>query len=213
MRLGCGCVLAVALLVVLAGGAMWVAVKILQEPMLPLAAAGSSGSEAKVEALRRPHGEARTTVRGGTITLSQAEVAALLARHLPDAGDLPLSDVRVGLPEAGLLDLAGRTPLRTLLKERPLSRLAEAVPTRWLERRVWISLRATSRVEAGAAGGRRRYLRLEITRFAVGRVPLPGMLVRLVLDPATVGLLRWPLPDGVEEIRPEKGRVVIRIAS
>src|SRR5436190_1506404 len=46
--------------------------------------------------------------------------------------------------------------------------------------------------------------RLELT----GQMPL-----RLLLDPAALGLLQWPLPEHVERVTIEPGRVVIRGAS
>src|SRR5438093_1203073 len=58
-----------------------------------------------------------------------------------------------------------------------------------------------------------RYLRLDVRGFAIGRQGLPAVLLRILLDPRTLGVLRWPLPDSIEAITVEPGRVVIRLAS
>ena len=39
------------------------------------------------------------------------------------------------------------------------------------------------------------------------------ILVRLVLDPTTARLLRWPMPETIEEITIGEGRAVVRPAS
>ena len=72
---------------------------------------------------------------------------------------------------------------------------------------------AHARVEPGVTRRERRYLRLDVREFAVGRQGLPAVLLRILLDPRTLGVLRWPLPDSIEAITIEPGRVVIRLAS
>jgi hypothetical protein len=61
--------------------------------------------------------------------------------------------------------------------------------------------------------GARRQLSLDVEDFAVGRQRLPAGMLRVLLDPAAVGLLRWPLPEHVERVSIEPGRVVIHGAS
>ena len=146
------------------------------------------------------------------LVLSERELNALLSRHLQQVGEFPLSDVTVRLPTARRVEVAGRVPFRALVSEPPLTALGAALPKSWLERRVWLHFEADARVEP-AASGRRRYLRLDVTRFAVGRQAFPNVLLRLVLDPAMLGLLRWPLPDAVADIVIEPGRAVIKTAS
>src|SRR5437899_2412778 len=94
-----------------------------------------------------------------------------------------------------------------------LSGLGHVLPAVLLERPVWLMIRAHARVEPGVTRRERRYLRLDVREFAVGRQGLPAVLLRILLDPRTLGVLRWPLPDSIEAITIEPGRVVIRLAS
>ena len=88
-----------------------------------------------------------------------------------------------------------------------------ALPASWLQRRIWLDASGRARVEPGATRRERRYLRLDVTEFAVGRQRLPAMLLRFLLNPAALRVLRWPLPEGIEAVTVEAGRVVIRTAS
>jgi hypothetical protein len=139
-------------------------------------------------------------------------VARLLARELPVAGEVPLTGVSVRLPGDDRLEIAGRLPLRVLLSEGPLAGAVQMLPTAWSERPVWVRLRARARVEP-SAGGLRRYLRLDVERFWIGRRRLPSLLPRLLFSPTTLGLFRWPLPAPVAGVRLETGRVVITTSS
>lgn len=215
MRLGClGC-LTVLIVTALVAGSAWLGFRMLQEPTfpaLPTTAADGVRAQQKIfEVVRRGAGRSRTN--GEPVVLSERELNAFLSRHLAEAADLPLGDVGLRLAAGGTAEFKGRLPLRRLLTEPPLSALAVAVPTAWLERSVWLRLGARARIEPGTTLAQRRYLRLEVVEFAVGRQWLPTPFVRLLLDPATLRVLRWPVPDGVEAITIEKGRVVIRLAS
>jgi hypothetical protein len=209
MRLGCGCLIGVILIVVLVGGAGWVTYQALQEPALPritTTAADSQRAQEKIYSI-----VARSGPRGRPVALSEPEVNAFLDRNLVEAADVPLSELRVDLSQPERLRIAGRTTLGALLTEPPLSAVRDVVPSSWLTRTVWLQLAATPRIEK--TNGRRRYLRLDVREFAVGRQRLPALPVRLMLEPGTVRLLRWPVPETIEEIRIEPGRVVVRPAS
>lgn len=215
MRLGClGC-LAVLILVALVAGSAWLAFRILQEPAFPVvpatAADGARAQQKIFEVVRR--GAGRDGTNREPVVLSERELAAFLSRHLAEATDVPFSDIGLRLAASGIAEFKGRLPLRHLLTEPPLSAFAGAVPTAWLERPVWLRLGARAHIEPGTTRAQRRYLRLEVIEFAVGRQWLPTPFVRLLLDPATLRVLRWPVPDRVEAVTIEKGRVLIRIAS
>lgn len=215
MRLGClGC-LTVLIVVALVAGSAWFCFRMLQEPAFPAvqatAADGARAQQKIFEVARR--GAGRSGTNGEPVVLSERELNAFLSRHLAKAADVPFSDVGLRLAGGGIAEFKGRLPLRHLLTEPPLSALAGAVPAAWLERPVWLRLGARARIEPGTTRAQRRYLRLEVVEFAVGRQWLPAPLVRLLLDPPTLRVLRWPVPDGVEAVTIEKGRVVIRIAS
>lgn len=209
MRLGCGCLIGVILIVSLAGGAGWLCYQATQDPRLPpitTTATDSQRAQEKIYSI-----VARSGPRGRPVELSEPEVNAFLARNLVEAADVPLTELRVDLSQAERPRITGRTTLSALLTEPPLSALRDIVPTSWQGRPVWIQLAATPRVER--SDGRRRYLRLDVDEFSVGRQRLPALLVRLVLAPGTVRLLRWPLPEAIEDVRIDRGRVVVRPAS
>ena len=220
MRLGCGGCLGAALVgmigVAAVGGAAWGVFRVLQTPDTPTAvgtpADGLAAQQKLYEIVRRG---ARRPGRAGSaeaVTLTEREVNAFLARHLAEAAELPLTDIGVRLVGGGVLEIVGRLPLRHLLGESPVSALADVLPERWLGHRAWIHLRARARVEPGGSRGQRRYLRLDVERFQVGRQRLPALTLRHLLSPSALRVLRWPLPDGVEAITLEAGRAVIRTA-
>src|SRR5207249_11061781 len=82
-------------------------------------------------------------------------------------------------------------------------------PPRWVDRPVWLRLRARTQVEP-APSGQRRFLRLDVERLYLGRTRLPAVAHRLLLSPMALKLLLWPLPAGIDDIRVERQQVVIR---
>ena len=147
------------------------------------------------------------------VVLTEAELNAFLARHLAAAAEVPLTGLLVRLVGDDVVEFTGRVPAGHVLAELPLAWLRDLLPRSWLDRPAWLSLRAHAGLERGAIREHQRYLRLDVERFAVGRQRLPAMLVRLLFSPATVRFLRWQLPETVESLRVEPGRVVIRVAS
>lgn len=187
------------------GGLGWAGFNVLQTPDLPAAtvtAADSQHAQEKIYSIM-----SRRAPRGSAVTLTEGEINAFLARNL---GDLGIADLRVALSDAGVARLTGRTTLGAVLTEPPLSAVREVLPSGWLARSVWLELETTPRVEA--ADGR-RFLRLDVKGFRVGRQPLPALLVRLILDPATARVLKLVLPEHVESVKIDRNRAVIRIAS
>lgn len=205
MRVGCGCLVGVVLVVAAVAGLGWATFNILQTPDLrpaTVTVADSQRAQEKIYSI-----VARNAPRGSAVTLTEAEINAFLARNL---GDLAVADLRVALVTDGTARLTGRTTLGAVLTEVPLSTMRDVLPSGWLGRPVWLELDTTPRVET--ANGR-RFLRLDVRSFRVGRQTLPALLVRLVLDPATARVLRFGLPEHVESVTVEPGRAVIRIAS
>jgi hypothetical protein len=96
-----------------------------------------------------------------------------------------------------------------VLDEATLGRLADLLPARWQTRPLWLRVGAHLRLETD---GPRRQLRFEVDEFTIGRQRLPAPMLRMVLDPATVGMMQWTLPDYIERIDIEPGRVVVRPA-
>jgi hypothetical protein len=210
MRLGCGgCLAGVLIALALAlvvGAAVWGAVLVRQSPEMPTVIATSEDSARAQQKVFQIVGRTRSKP-GGPIVFTEAEVNALVSRQL--AGSLPLSSPAVRLLAGDLVELFGRIPARRLLVESPVPWLSDVVPSGWGRREVGLRIRAHARLETG----RRPRLRFEPTEFAVGRLPLPTVMVRLLLDPGALGIFRWSLPDDVEAVTIDDGRATIRVAS
>ena len=211
MRLGCGgCLTAFVLVICLAAVLVatgWAATRVLQAPELtaevPTAADSSTAQHKIYELATRPR-----RAGGAPVVLSEREINALLSRQL--AGELPFSATVVRLIGDEQVEINGALPLGQLLADVPGAGLLERLPGRWARRPVWLHLHTRSRVET--VGGRRQ-LRLDVRRVAVGRLPLPRITARLLLDPDSLRWLRITLPDHVQSVTIEPGRAVIRLAS
>ncbi len=215
MKLGCiGC-LTLLVFVAVVGGVFWVGVQVLREPAFPVvtsAPADGVRAQKKIfEIVRRGahHGDRDREL----VVLSEGEVNAFFSRHLAEIAELPVSEIGLRLPGGGRAEFRARLPLRQLLSEAPLSAVAGVLPGTWLDRRVWLRVDTRPRLEVGASRREHRYLRLDVTELAVGRQRLPALLLRVLLDPATLRVLRLPVPDGIDAITVEEGRVVVRTAS
>jgi hypothetical protein len=208
MKLGCaGCLGGLALLGLLAlsvGGLVGATARMLSAPVevAVVTAADSSRAQQKLFDL------ARHARRGQTVTLTEGELNALLARHLVEARGVRLSGLNARLVGDDRLEFIARSPLRQLLDEASLAAVADTLPTAWQARPV--QLRVGARVRIDDQG--QRHLRVDVDEFAVGRQRLPPAAFSLLVDPATVGLLRWRLPDHIEAVAIEPGRVVVRTA-
>jgi hypothetical protein len=194
------------------GGAVWLAVGLLEDPGLgpaPAQVYDAIRADQKVgRALRPPRGDPGRA--GADIVLTEAEVSAFLSRHLPAAVELSFTGIRVELPGHERVEFAGEVPLRAVLAELPLAAGIDLLPLRWREHPVWIRLRARARLELGPMT-ERRYLQLAVERLWVGRRRLPALLLRIGLSPLRLRVLEWPLPQRVDDIRLETGQVVIRV--
>ena len=211
LRLGCFGCLSVLIMVALVAALGYGVVQAGRAPDFvgtPTTAADGQRAQQKIfEIVRRAGGG-----RPHTVTLSDREVNAFLSRHLADAAELPLRNIAVRLPGEGEADIAGQLPWRQILGVPPLSTLAGLVPAAWLERGAWLSIRARATLESHGPRDRKQ-LRLDVQRFSIGRLRLPEVLMRVLLDPSALRLLRWPMPDAIEGLRVEPGRLVIQSAS
>ena len=216
MRSGCVLLTAAAIAVLaLAGAALWVGSRLLQEPDIAAASGspedGTRGQQKIFEIMR---GEpSRRGGRPQQVVMTEAELNRFLTRHLVEVAKMPVVVGGVRLAGDGLIEFKGRIAVRDLLTASPLMPLADLVPAAWLERQVWLQLNARASTEVGATRSQRRYLRFDVQRFAIGRQPLPGILLRLLPSPGLQGLLRWRMPESVEGITIEPGAVVIKISS
>jgi hypothetical protein len=151
---------------------------------------------------------ARRRPRDATVVLSEAELNAFVSRHL-DPADLPLRDTVLRLLGDDLVELTGTTPVGRLLQESPLAPLTSVVPSGWLARPVWLTIGA----HATIATEPRRALRLDVRRVVIGGQRVPAVLLRLLLDPSSLRLMRITLPPEVRALRIERGRVLIETTS
>ncbi len=209
LRLGCFGCLTVVVVLALVGVVGWGAFQITRAPGLagpPTSQADGIRAQQKIFDVLRRSGSGRPH----TVALSERELNAFLSRHLGETADMPLRMLAVRLPSDGHAEIAGQMPLRQLLGLPPFSALAGGLPASWLERGIWLSLRARATLEGG--DGARRHLRLDVERFWLGRLPLPEVMLRVLLDPGALRFLRWPMPDAIDGLRIEPGRLVLQSA-
>jgi hypothetical protein len=188
------------------GGMIGAGVRMLARPAVAtVASTPADGTRAQQKifevARRRPQ-----DADAPPVTLTEAEVNALLTRHLVEARGLGLTITSARLLGDDRVEMTGEAPLERLLAEISLGAVGRALPAKWRARPV--GLRARLLVSAETAP--RRQLRLDVETFQLGRQRLPAPALRLLLDPATLGLLRWPLPASVRRVTVEPGRVIIR---
>jgi hypothetical protein len=207
MRLGCtgclGALLGVALVALVLGGAAVVGYRALvpvdfEAPAT--SAADGTRAQQKIFSL------ARKDRRGATVVLTEAELNALLDRHLVEAGGTRLAGLSARLLGEDRVDLRAHTSLERLLDEAGLRTVTGVLPARWRSRPVHLRVGGHVTVEATPSP----HLRFEVDGLTVGRQAVPPPALRLLVDPATVGLLRWRLPEYIERVGVEPGRVVIR---
>ena len=201
----CGC-LTVFIFVAFVGLLGWGVYQIVQAPDglgAPTTVADGQKAQQKIFDVMRRAGSGRPH----TVTLTDREVSAFLARHVED---LPLRRLSVQLPEDGRADIVGQLPVRQIMSVAPLSSIASALPERWLDRGIWLSVRTRVTLESTEGRKERRHLRLDVERFALGRARLPEFVMRVLLDPAAQRFLRVPMPDSIDGLRIEPGRLVLQ---
>jgi hypothetical protein len=208
-RLGCGCLSILFLGAFLVGGIGWMARGLYQPPGIsPVTFVPADGISAQ-QKIYDLVGRSTSNRATGQIILSERELNAFLARHLAEVADIPVMGAIVRLGGDGVYDLAVRLPARVVLGETPFGGVLDLSPARWVDRPIWLRLRAHIRVDP-ATTGQRRYLRLEVDRFYLGRTRLPAVAHRLLLGATALRLLALPLPAAIDDVKVEKERVVIR---
>ena len=213
MRSGCVLVIGgIATLLGLAGASLWVGSRLIREPEVAAAlGAPEDGIRAQQKIFDLARGEPRgSRGRPHQVVFTEAEVNRFLSTNLVEVAQMPVAVRAVRLAGEGVVEFKGLLSLRDLLAASPLAGLA---PASWLERQVWLHLSARASLEVGASRSQRRYLRFDVQRLAIGRQPLPGLLLRLLPSPGLQGLLRWRMPESVEGITIEPGAVVVKTSS
>jgi hypothetical protein len=212
--MGCASI-SLLVLVGTAAGAFWAGHRALQDPEIsanPGTADDGLRGQQKIFQIARSESD-RPRGRSRSVVLTEPELNGFLSRHLSDTEKVPVTIVGARLLGNGKVELKGRLPARHLLASWPISLAAQLLPQPARECPLWLHLRARASLEMGTARGQRKYLRLDVERFAVGRQPLPRALLSMLVSPETLSLLRWRIPDAVEGMTIEPGAVVVRVAS
>src|SRR5262249_13203915 len=207
MKSGCGCgCAAVVLLSLVVGALVWLGSGMLERPTIKSELGTSAdGRRAQQKLFDLTRGGSRD--RRAVVTLSEAELNALLNRHIPGE-QLPLQEMGIHLIGDGIVEITGRLPVRALWGDR-VSRAVGLLPERWASTPVWIRLRGPVQLELGAGRGHRRLLRLDVTYMSLGRRRLPTALLAFLPEGAVLRTTRWPVPDAVETVTVEPDRLTI----
>jgi len=214
MRLGCiGCLLVIILILVVllaAAGVLFLSANIYGVPDVvetPFSRSDGYAAQQKIfEVLQRESGRSS---RKDPIVLSNREVNAFLSNHLSKSAGLPLSPLSVHFSRGEAL-VQGRTPLRKLLQGPPFAQLLPYIPDQRLDRPVWVTLRGRLSVDSSIGSGAARYGKVSLTGFSLGKQPVSGWLLTIMMGPSSTHLLRWQVPPIVESIDIEEGQLVIR---
>jgi hypothetical protein len=209
MKLGCfGCLLLVVtllVLVVVVLGVVFLSTNIFDAPKIaPPSFSRNDGYSAQQKLYEVASRQAGRSTRRDPIVLTQGEVNAFLSKHLDQAG-LPLSPLAVRFTK-GQLVAQGRTTFRHLLKGPPLAQLSPYITDKRLDEPVWVTVQGDVKV-SGTGSARRGSL--EVSQFALGTQHLGSMLLYLLLGPSGGGLLQWPVPAVVDEVRIGDGQLFI----
>jgi hypothetical protein len=210
VRVGCGCLILLLLASLSVGVAAWLLGGVFQAPEIsPVLFSTADGISAQQKLFGLTGRSSARAQR--SIVLSERELNAFIGRHLTGVADIPITGIVVRL-QGRRLEVAGRVPARVIVAETPVARILNIVPARWADHPIWVRLRGGLRAEP-ARGGQRRYLRLDVDRFYLGRSRLPAFTHRLLLSPLTLRLLTWPVPGSVDDATVEDGHVVIRVGA
>ena len=214
MKLGCaGCLILAVLLVFLAavvGGFFVLSGNIFEEPRveaLDWSRGDASATRSKLnEIVQRDAGHSG---RQDPIILGEREINAWVARHLAEAAGLRFDPFAMKLVQGQFL-LQGRTVLRDLLQGPPFAQLIPHLPAAQLNRPLWITVRGYVSVQPGDPGGKPGRARVTLTEFNLGKQPVGNWPFSVVMGPAGLRLLSWPVPGAVRDIDIEDKRVVIQ---
>jgi hypothetical protein len=139
-------------------------------------------------------------------TISDREINAFLARNV--AHELPLAEEGVRFIGNGVVEVTGRLPLGAVLGDS-LNAFAWVLPDRWGRQPVWVRLRGPLRLETGSGRADRRRLRLEVDAFWLGACRVPSLALTLLPEGPVFRATRWPVPEAIDSIVVEPGRVIV----
>jgi hypothetical protein len=148
----------------------------------------------------------RRDQKRGAVTLTEPEINAFLTRHVSE--DLPLADGGVRLVGNGVVEVTGRLPLHAVLGDS-VSSVARLLPGRWAGQPVWLRIRGHVRLETGAARGDVRRLRIDPDAVWFGTRRVPAAALTVLPDGRALRATRWPVPEAVDTVVVEPGRLTI----
>src|SRR5262245_66216750 len=157
-------------MLVLAGGAFFLSSNIFGTPEVsPVAFSRSDGYSAQQKLYEIVQRQTGRSSRKDPISLTEAEANAFLSRHL-DEGSVPLSPIVVRFKGDEFV-VQGQTALRNLVQSPPLSWAVPYLPSRYLNRPVWVSVEGRITIEGrGESSGRSADDTLN--DLALGRQPI-----------------------------------------
>jgi len=215
VRTGCGCgCLTLTVIGLLVGTVLWLGSGAFEPPIIQHevgTVADGHRAQQKLFELATAGSSNRRNDRRIAITFTERELNALLTRHL-SGDELPLGAMGLRLVGDGIIEVTGRLPLHALLGDS-LGAVVQLLPGGWAARPVWLRLRGDVRLETGAARGDRRRLRLDVGYFALGRRRLPTSVLSVLPEGPASRATRWPVPDTVDAVTVEPGRVTIAVRS
>ena len=210
MRPGCGCgCLTVVLVGLLVLGTVWYGRGMFERPANSYevgTVVDGRRAQQKLFELSGKLASGRRDQKKVSVTISDREINAFLARHVSD--ELPFGDGTVRFIGNGVLEIAGRLPLRAVLGDS-VSPIARVLPEPWGRQPVWLRLRGPLRLEAGSGRSDRRRLRLEVDAFWVGSCRLPALVQGLLPEGPVTRATRWPISESIDSVVVEPGRLIV----
>ena len=210
MRPGCGCgCLMVVLGSLLALGGVWYGRGMFERPAASYEVGNSTDGRRAQQKLFELSGRTashRRDQKRVTVTLSEREINALLARHASD--ELPLSDGAIHLVGDGIVEVMGRLPLRAVLGDS-VGSFASVLPERWARQPVWLRLRGPFRLETGTARAGPRQFRLKVESLWVGSRRLPAAVLTMLPEGPARRATGWPVSETIDSVVVEPGRLTV----
>lgn len=209
MKLGCfGClalIVAILVIVVVGLGIIFLSTNIFSTPdVRPVPFTKNDGYAAQKKLFEVASRQSGRSSRRDPILITEAEANAFLSRHLEQSG-LPLSPIVVRFTKGEIL-AQGQTAFRNLLKGPPFAQIAPYLSMRRLDEPAWVAVRGRIKIEGT---GNSRHGSVEVTQFALGKQQLGSILLLLLMGPSGGGLLQWPVPAVVDEVRVGEGQLTI----
>ena len=213
MKFGClGCLgLIVILAVVLVGGAaaLFFGGSIFEAPAVPTATySATDGYRAQEKLFEIVLRDSGRSSRQDLIVITDHELNAFLATYLAQKEGLPLSPLVVRLlPDT--VEVRGQTAFKHLFKGFPFYFLPDYLPVSTMDHPVWVTVRGTIALDRDKTRAARKYGRLEVKEFSLGKQDMGAFLLALLLGQER---LRWEVPAVVETIKIQDGRILISSA-